>query len=91
MSVPRAERRHFLSDTTIPLVKIVVQKNGENLESLCRCCNFATAFRRRVPEVEIDATTKKHTKSLLVGLQVEETYKNDVVKEDDSHGEKTNP
>ena len=72
-------------------MKILVPKNGENLESLCRCCNFATAFGKRVPEVEIDATTKKDTKSLLVGLQVEETNKNDATKEDASDGEETNP
>ena len=60
------------------------------MESLCRCCNFATAFGKRVPEVEIDAT-KKHTKSLLVGLQVEETNKNDATKEDASDGVETNP
>ena len=91
MSVPEG-RAPAISDTTItPSENCCTKKNGENLESLCRCCNFATAFRRRVPEVEIDATTKKHTKSLLVGLQVEETNKNDVVKEDGSHGEETNP
>ena len=43
------------------------------------------------PEVEIDATTKKRTKSLLIGLQVEETNKNDVTKEDGTDGEETNP
>ena len=39
-----------------------------------------------MPEIEVDAATKRRVKSLLVGLQVEETNKNDVVKGDDDDG-----
>ena len=40
---------HFFPIRQLPLVKILVPKIGENLESGCKCCNFAVAFGRRVP------------------------------------------